>query len=436
LPSTVTWLSPVSGDWDTPANWDGGRVPGSSDDVVIPFPSITVTHAMPTAAALRSISSEADINISAGRIEISGDLITMVASRIDGRVTVSGGSLTIGADNRVFGYGVILSGTGALRNFATLNLMPNCTLSVTMDNEAGLFIDSGFIHNDADRPFVNAPGATVQLGGNPDDGFFGPASVDNGFTNQGRFVFVRDMFDDILDLTVQQGTMVNAPGATLDFNAPAKLFANLDNQGVMTVEGGGRIERSSGTFTNEGTLSVTGTLRISQSAFTNSGTVRVMSGSGIAVLNGNYTQLAGSTQLANGSLAAAGLVDLEGGVLAGTGVISGSVLNNAEVDVGQPGAPGTLTIAGDYTQTSGGVLMIEIGDPSSGTSFDQLTVTGQAVLDGTLTVHLINGFQPPSGDSFQVLSFGSGSGTFTTIDGDGPLFTPSYDPTDVILIAN
>jgi hypothetical protein len=59
-------------------------------------------------------------------------------------------------------------------------------------DETNLFIDSGHINNDADRPLVDAPGATVQLGGNPDDGFFGPALIANGFTNQGRFVFVRD----------------------------------------------------------------------------------------------------------------------------------------------------------------------------------------------------------------------------------------------------
>jgi hypothetical protein len=293
-----------------------------------------------------------------------------------------------------------------------------------------------FVNNDADRPLVNGPGATVQLGGNPDDGFFGPALIANGFTNQGRFVFVRDMFNDILDLTVPNGTVVNAPGATLDFNAPARLSADLDNQGALVVEGGGQVGRSSGTVTNEGTVSVTGTLRVSQSAFTNSGTVSLTSGSGLAVLSGNYTQTAGSTQLADGSLTAAGLVDLEGGVLAGTGVINADVLNNAEVDVGRPGCPGVLTITGNYTQTSGGVLVVEVGGPNPGTDFGQLAVTGRAALDGTLTVHLINGFVPNSGDGFQVLTFHSGSGTFATVDGDGPAFTPSYDPTDVTLVAN
>ena len=57
-------------------------------------------------------------------------------------------------------------------------------------------------------------------------------------------------------------------------------------------------------------------------------------------------------------------------------------------------------------------------------------------MDGTLTVRLINGFVPNSGDSFAILTLGSESGAFATLNGDGPLFTPSYDPTDVTLLAN
>jgi hypothetical protein len=35
-----------------------------------------------------------------------------------------------------------------------------------------------------------------------------------------------------------------------------------------------------------------------------------------------------------------------------------------------------------------------------------------------------------------VLAFSSGAGVFATVNGDGPLFTPSYDPMDVTLVAN
>ncbi len=51
-------------------------------------------------------------------------------------------------------------------------------------------------------------------------------------------------------------------------------------------------------------------------------------------------------------------------------------------------------------------------------------------------MHLINGFVPNSGDGFAVLTFGSGSGVFAAVNGDGPLFTPSFDAGDVTLVAN
>src|SRR5207253_1704917 len=44
LPSTVTWINPGSGDWNTASNWSSGAVPGAADDVVINVPGITVTH--------------------------------------------------------------------------------------------------------------------------------------------------------------------------------------------------------------------------------------------------------------------------------------------------------------------------------------------------------------------------------------------------------
>jgi hypothetical protein len=51
-------------------------------------------------------------------------------------------------------------------------------------------------------------------------------------------------------------------------------------------------------------------------------------------------------------------------------------------------------------------------------------------------VHLINGVQPNSGASFTIMTFGSDSGMFANLNGDGPLFTPNVDPTDVTLVAN
>src|SRR5579883_1948924 len=101
LLSTITWLRPVGGDWDDPANWAGGQVPGSRDAAVIPFRDITVTHSMPTDSVVQSITNEATLDISAGSLLISGGSFGNTPSRTDGLITVSGGALTIGQDSAV-----------------------------------------------------------------------------------------------------------------------------------------------------------------------------------------------------------------------------------------------------------------------------------------------------------------------------------------------
>jgi hypothetical protein len=167
--------------------------------------------------------------------------------------------------------------------------------------------------------------------------------------------------------------------------------------------------------------------------FTNAGTVNIAAGSTLNV-RGMYAQSAGLTVLAGGTLTAANLVDIEGGALDGFGTINGNVRNAATVNVGGLLAAGTLTINGDYTQTAAADLLVQIGGPNAGIDYSQLSVSGRATLDGTLTVTLINGFVPNAGDSFEVLTYGSAGGAFATLDGDGPLFNTVYDAGGLALV--
>ena len=78
-------------------------------------------------------------------------------------------------------------------------------------------------------------------------------------------------------------------------------------------------------------------------------------------------------------------VTLNGGTLAGSGTVDGSVTNNGGT-VAPGGSPGILTITGSYTQGAGGTLRIEIDGLTVGTEYDRLAVTGAASLDGTLAI--------------------------------------------------
>ena len=100
--------------------------------------------------------------------------------------------------------------------------------------------------------------------------------------------------------------------------------------------------------------------------------------------------------------------------LVGTGTISGNLTNAGTVSPGN--SPGIITVDGDYTQESDGVLEIELGGDVAGTGYDQLQVTDVATLAGTLDVSLYDGFVPSNVDQFLALDAASLTGTFTTIN--------------------
>ena len=165
------------------------------------------------------------------------------------------------------------------------------------------------------------------------------------------------------------------------------------------------------TFNNYDTLVKSGgtqttTLDI---VFNNYGVIRPESGQ-IAFTYGNVAlPPASATNLNGGSLEVDGLLDIQGGALTGSGVILGDVQNGGLIAPGQ--SPGAITIQGSYTQTVSGTLSMELGI----TAQDIVTVTGTAVLTGTLEINLLQGYTPALLDSFQILAYTSHTGEFGTL---------------------
>jgi hypothetical protein len=126
------------------------------------------------------------------------------------------------------------------------------------------------------------------------------------------------------------------------------------------------------------------------------------------------------------------------GILQGNGtlqVASTSFTNAGSINPGS--AIGSLSVAGAFPQISSGVLNIEIGGLTPGVDYDQLLITGNAILGGTLNIGLTNGFRPGAGDSFEVLRFGSHSQEFDHINGldigGGFFLQPVFSTTNVVL---
>ena len=115
-------------------------------------------------------------------------------------------------------------------------------------------------------------------------------------------------------------------------------------------------------------------------------------------------------------------LNLQGGQLDGVGTVAvTSVINSGgQIDPGiqvplSPATLGTLTVMGNYTQSPGATLNLRLGGTAAG-SFDQLAVSGNVELDGTVAVTLVNGFAPVNTNSFSVVTFASNlpANDFTT----------------------
>ena len=103
--------------------------------------------------------------------------------------------------------------------------------------------------------------------------------------------------------------------------------------------------------------------------------------------------------------------------LGGSGSINVSILNTGTISPGY--SPGIQNVA-SFTQTVSGILEIEIGGLTAGTQYDQINVTGLAILDGSLAISLIDGYRPTEGATFDIMTFSSVSGRFDS--GTGLLF--------------
>src|SRR5262249_32858088 len=111
-------------------------------------------------------------------------------------------------------------------------------------------------------------------------------------------------------------------------NTGRAVFNNLPT-GSFTIDG--KNDFLQGTFNNQGTFiklagaAGDGVTRFALAAFTNSGSVTIGPGSTLEVMS--YTQSAGSTTLQDATLTADPNVAINGGLLAGSGLINGNVVN-------------------------------------------------------------------------------------------------------------
>lgn len=159
--------------------------------------------------------------------------------------------------------------------------------------------------------------------------------------------------------SINNGNILNN-GALVFNRSNAMTFAGVVSGSGTVLQAGG------GTTTLTGANSYAGITSVS---------------SGTLLINGNQTAATGLTAVASGA------------TLGGSGTIGGDV-SISDGGILAPGnSPGTLTINGTLSLSSGSILNYELGQANTagGTFNDLVNVGGDLVLDGTLNVSLSSG---------------------------------------------
>jgi hypothetical protein len=336
-------------------------------------------------------------------------------------LSFSGGStLTIGANQTVRGRGTIL-GDGLLINNGTIIGDDVAGNSVQIDfvyndgvlhknngvfkaiNGGMLGLYSGIIDQTGGGSFLaDGAGSIVQIGGSNNGGVVG-ATVIGGTLNttNGGVIQIVGGNNALLSGTTNNGAIQIPAGETLFVKG-----TGITNNGTILVDTTAANTVTKVRFEADGTLGGTGSLTLN--GILNTFNVASLDCGGHNVING-----AGHTIKGNGD------IFTSGGLFTNNGTIS-------------PGfSPGKISISGNYVQGSTGVLNLEIGGKTPATEYDQLVVTGAATLAGTLNLTLIDGYRPKVGDVFQIISFGSFTGAFSTINFTGFTAQVTYGPTGI-----
>jgi hypothetical protein len=184
-----------------------------------------------------------------------------------------------------------------------------------------------------------------------------------------------------------------------------------------------------GDLTNNGQVEVQGELDIDKlGKFVNKSAITVHDGGKLRFLNEKtYDNRKGMLVVEEGGRVKLTEAALMGGKIKGNGTITSwdGFTNDGLVSPGR--SIGSLDISGDFEQHESGELLIEIsGDALS--EHDLLNISGQASLDGKLSIQVLDGFDPKVGDTFNIIDFGSHNGVFATIEvaGGDYTFEPRY----------
>jgi fibronectin-binding autotransporter adhesin len=395
-------LSATSANWSDSANWQGGIVPGTGDDIVFPGGALQLTNFNDFSAAgpFNSITFTGNaggyklqgnpIFLHAGvtnnsnnpSINFVGLGLTLNASQTFSSGT-AGGSLEIIGNVNVAGFTLTLDGT---------NRVEGTSLVETV---FGTIAGSGAV-------VKNGTGDWILRGANS---YTGITTVHAGILGVASASALG---------SPAAGTIVNAGGTLgLGLGAPNLNFTVTE---PLTLNGNGGTfpgAIGAGFIAADITVASTVTLGSASSVAAVSSSPGRLFITGIVNSNGfNLTAVGPLNLNITGSIAGGGAVVTSAALLSGTGTINGPlIVSQGGLLPGIGTQPGVLT-TGAVTFNPGSSFEALVNGTAAGSGFSQLQVNGTVSLGGSTFSPTVN-FNAVAGNSFVVInSSGSITGTF------------------------
>src|SRR5579875_1434759 len=396
----VQWVGKQSGNWDDPNNWldtttNTAKVPGPNDNVTINAPGLTITVEAGTQQVLGlQVAAGTTLAIAGGNLVLGGP------STIDGTLAISSGYLELASDGVVLQGATQWTGGGINLDGHTLTNTGTVTLTVNGGSSVPLFGNADFTnfsHSGQGGMLANS-GTIIQQGTGVLTMYDG-VGLNNLPT--GRYDFAGDgsiVLGNFSPAIANTGTIIKTSGS-----GTSTIAVPVDNRGTVETDSGTLALRSSVSQVQNNQL--TAGNWIARSGATLSLPRGITFSRANLTLDGPGSTITKSTNLAQhlGSF-----TSTSGATFATTGTLShgGALII---------GPDSKLTVKGNYTQTGGATLDIELGGAPASGHFGQLVVTNSASLAGMFLSQLVNGYTPAAGDSFTVSTTGGSSGSFSPV---------------------
>lgn len=209
-----------------------------------------------------------------------------------------------------------------------------------------------------------------------------------------------------------------------------EAIGSLENDGTITRAGGGETKVE---------------LKVK-----NKGTIKINGDSGLQ-LPADFQQESGQL-IVDGSVIFGSAAQVNGGKVSGNGTINmppsppgggpappfGICVSLGGCSVNPGASPGHLSIVGGTEFGLNTLFEAEISGTMQGTTYDLLSVTGEAHLNGVLKVVLLDGFAPTLNNEFEVLTAGTIVGQFSSAQlpalAPGLRWDVQYDAQSVTLV--